>query len=122
MYSTLNRSPARTYEAPKTGTDSTFAWHACTFPSFSPLVTYRYKGGSADLRISGYGFIKVLYSLVHCKHVKQHHQWDLTSKGYASPEPAQSARGKLVEGTPLYFMAFPADVENDEVLEREKNF
>ena len=43
---------------------------------------------------------------------------DLTSEGDASPEPAKSARRKLVEGAPLYFVAFPTDVENDEVLKR----
>ena len=41
---------------------------------------------------------------------------DLTSKRDTSAEPAQSARRKLVERAPLYLVAFPADVENDEVL------
>ena len=43
---------------------------------------------------------------------------NLTSEGDASPEPAKSARRKLVESAPLYFVAFPTDVENDEVLKR----
>ena len=46
---------------------------------------------------------------------------DLTSEGDASPEPAKSARRKLVEGAPLYFVAFPTDVENYKVLKREQN-
>ena len=40
----------------------------------------------------------------------------LTSKCDASPEPAQSARRKLVESTPLNLVTFPTDIENDKVL------
>ena len=45
---------------------------------------------------------------------------NLTSERDTSAEPSQSARRKLVERAPLDLVAFPADVENNEVLRMGK--
>ena len=61
LYSTRNRNPEHTKHLKRERTRHLHGTHAPISLS-SPLVTYRYKGGSPDLRISldtGYGFVKV---------------------------------------------------------------